>query len=252
LFETAALLESEGVPRWRSRRGGPMPLKSSSTRVSMKARRSGRKRRAAGGVPRAGEPPRPRQQHLQGPGVARPAGHAGRLHRDRLQRTAFLHASDIFDPQHADIGIEQQRTENIRALLAEGNEILVQVVKDPLGTKGARSRPTSRCRRATSCTCRRAAGWAFRRASRTKPSASGCAARSRRPWTPRKTPATSCAPRRKARAPRPCSPTCNTCADCGSSCGKRACAPSPEIWCTAICRCTCDISDLLRRTSNGC
>ena len=55
-----------------------------------------------------------------------------------LQRTAFLHASDIFDPQHADIGIEQQRTENIRALLAEGNEILVQVVKDPLGTKGAR------------------------------------------------------------------------------------------------------------------
>ena len=30
------------------------------------------------------------------------------------------------------------RTDNIRALVAEGNEILVQVVKDPLGTKGAR------------------------------------------------------------------------------------------------------------------
>jgi ribonuclease G len=55
-----------------------------------------------------------------------------------LERTAFLHASDIHDPRHADIGIEQPRTENIRSLLAEGNEILVQVVKDPLGTKGAR------------------------------------------------------------------------------------------------------------------
>ncbi len=35
-------------------------------------------------------------------------------------------------------GIEPPRTENIRSLVAEGNEILVQVVKDPLGTKGAR------------------------------------------------------------------------------------------------------------------
>src|SRR5277367_3670678 len=55
-----------------------------------------------------------------------------------LERTAFLHASDILDPQHADTGIEPPRTDNIRALVAEGNEILVQVVKDPLGTKGAR------------------------------------------------------------------------------------------------------------------
>ena len=55
-----------------------------------------------------------------------------------MERTAFLHASDIFDARHADTGIEAPRTENIRALVAEGNEILVQVVKDPLGTKGAR------------------------------------------------------------------------------------------------------------------
>jgi ribonuclease G len=55
-----------------------------------------------------------------------------------MERTAFLHASDIFDPRHADTGIEPPRTENIRALVSEGNEILVQVVKDPLGTKGAR------------------------------------------------------------------------------------------------------------------
>jgi ribonuclease G len=55
-----------------------------------------------------------------------------------MERTAFLHASDIFDPRHADLGFEPPRTENIRSLVAEGNEILVQVVKDPLGTKGAR------------------------------------------------------------------------------------------------------------------
>jgi ribonuclease G len=55
-----------------------------------------------------------------------------------MERTAFLHASDIFDARHADTGIEAPRTENIRSLVAEGNEILVQVVKDPLGTKGAR------------------------------------------------------------------------------------------------------------------
>ncbi len=55
-----------------------------------------------------------------------------------LERTAFLHASDIFDAHHADTGIEAPRPDNIRALVAEGNEILVQVVKDPLGTKGAR------------------------------------------------------------------------------------------------------------------
>jgi ribonuclease G len=55
-----------------------------------------------------------------------------------MERTAFLHASDIFDPRHEATGIEAPRTENIRSLVAEGNEILVQVVKDPLGTKGAR------------------------------------------------------------------------------------------------------------------
>ncbi|MDP9082726.1 MAG: ribonuclease G [Pseudomonadota bacterium] len=55
-----------------------------------------------------------------------------------LERTAFLHASDIVDPRHAETGIEPPRAESIRSLVCEGNEILVQVVKDPLGTKGAR------------------------------------------------------------------------------------------------------------------
>jgi ribonuclease G len=55
-----------------------------------------------------------------------------------LERTAFLHASDIFDQRHADTGIEPPRSENIRTLVSEGSEILVQVLKDPLGSKGAR------------------------------------------------------------------------------------------------------------------
>ncbi len=50
-----------------------------------------------------------------------------------LERSAFLHASDIV---HADDGEEQ--TENISALVRDGGEIIVQVIKDPLGSKGAR------------------------------------------------------------------------------------------------------------------
>jgi len=55
-----------------------------------------------------------------------------------LERTAFLHASDIVDPNQTVAECEPPRTESIRTLVAEGNEILVQVVKDPIGTKGAR------------------------------------------------------------------------------------------------------------------
>src|SRR5271167_3275904 len=52
-----------------------------------------------------------------------------------MDRTAFLHASDIVEPRHADLGLEPPHNKNIRALIAESNDILVQVVKDPLGTK---------------------------------------------------------------------------------------------------------------------
>ncbi|MDP9065160.1 MAG: ribonuclease G, partial [Pseudomonadota bacterium] len=54
-----------------------------------------------------------------------------------LERTAFLHAADILDPRHTDNAIELPRPD-IRALVCEGNDILVQVIKDPLGSKGAR------------------------------------------------------------------------------------------------------------------
>ncbi|MDH3374311.1 MAG: ribonuclease G [Gammaproteobacteria bacterium] len=53
-----------------------------------------------------------------------------------LPRTAFLHASDIVRPQNGDVSNES--LPNIRELVKEGEDVLVQVVKDPLGNKGAR------------------------------------------------------------------------------------------------------------------
>ena len=60
-----------------------------------------------------------------------------------LERTAFLHASDIVHPAVGENGkpdepVDQAHTPDIQQLVSEGGEILVQVLKDPLGTKGAR------------------------------------------------------------------------------------------------------------------
>ena len=52
-----------------------------------------------------------------------------------LQRTAFLHVSDVVDPTAENGATGSVNIENI---LKEGNEVLVQVTKDPIGTKGAR------------------------------------------------------------------------------------------------------------------
>jgi len=49
-----------------------------------------------------------------------------------LTRTAFLHASDVAKAAGAG------EPADVRALLHEGQELLVQVLKDPLGSKGAR------------------------------------------------------------------------------------------------------------------
>nr|WP_210424798.1 ribonuclease G [Marichromatium bheemlicum] len=49
-----------------------------------------------------------------------------------LERAAFLHASDIVGPDGHSI------SDQIQQLVVEGDPIVVQVVKDPLGTKGAR------------------------------------------------------------------------------------------------------------------
>ncbi|MEQ9561229.1 MAG: Rne/Rng family ribonuclease, partial [Woeseiaceae bacterium] len=54
-----------------------------------------------------------------------------------LERTAFLHASDIaVRDKPADA--EDAAPPDIRQLVREGQDILVQVAKDPLGNKGAR------------------------------------------------------------------------------------------------------------------
>jgi len=58
-----------------------------------------------------------------------------------LERAAFLHASDIVQPSDAENGEQEgtpAKTDDIQSLVAEGGEIFVQVLKDPLGTKGAR------------------------------------------------------------------------------------------------------------------
>ena len=49
-----------------------------------------------------------------------------------LERTAFLHVSDIAHAAPVENGIESPRPGNIRELVSEGGEILVQVLKDPL------------------------------------------------------------------------------------------------------------------------
>ncbi|MDR2613713.1 MAG: ribonuclease G [Candidatus Accumulibacter sp.] len=50
-----------------------------------------------------------------------------------LQRTAFLHAADIWEPRGAG-----EPARPIERILHEGQSIVVQVIKDPIGTKGAR------------------------------------------------------------------------------------------------------------------
>jgi len=124
-----------------------------------------------------------------------------------LERTAFLHASDIFDPRHAETGIEPPRTENIRALVQEGNDILVQVVKDPLGSKGARLTTyiTLPSRYLVYMPQSRGVGVSAR--IETRRSASGCARPSRRASHPTTTPATSFVRRRRTQRRKRCSPT---------------------------------------------
>ncbi len=59
-----------------------------------------------------------------------------------LARTGFLHVADIMQPTLAPgdehLAPRLDAEPDIRALVKEGDELLVQVVKDPLGTKGAR------------------------------------------------------------------------------------------------------------------
>jgi ribonuclease G len=53
-----------------------------------------------------------------------------------LERTAFLHVADIWQPREN--GHERGSERPIERMLSEGQSLVVQVVKDPMGTKGAR------------------------------------------------------------------------------------------------------------------
>lgn len=57
-----------------------------------------------------------------------------------LEKAAFLHASDIMPHTEcvADSEQKQFQVKDISELVRQGQDIIVQVVKDPLGTKGAR------------------------------------------------------------------------------------------------------------------
>jgi len=60
-----------------------------------------------------------------------------------LERTAFLHAADIASPPTDEtvaglVPLGPPPVEDVRRLLSPGDDILVQVIKDPIGTKGAR------------------------------------------------------------------------------------------------------------------
>ncbi|ROR06109.1 ribonuclease G [Erwinia sp. JUb26] len=57
-----------------------------------------------------------------------------------LEKAAFLHASDIMPHTECVAGDEQKNfsVRDISELVRQGQDLMVQVVKDPLGTKGAR------------------------------------------------------------------------------------------------------------------
>ena len=55
-----------------------------------------------------------------------------------LERPGFLHASDIARPLVATATDSAKGKRGIRDLLHDGQELLVQVERDPLGAKGAR------------------------------------------------------------------------------------------------------------------
>jgi ribonuclease G len=60
-----------------------------------------------------------------------------------LERAAFLHVADMWEHRHAGAGGGEPRKESeagkpIEKILAEGQPLMVQVLKDPIGSKGAR------------------------------------------------------------------------------------------------------------------
>jgi ribonuclease G len=57
-----------------------------------------------------------------------------------LERAAFLHVADIWEERHNGVAEEAPKPPGkpIEKILAEGQALMVQVIKDPIGSKGAR------------------------------------------------------------------------------------------------------------------
>jgi ribonuclease G len=90
-----------------------------------------------------------------------------------LARTAFLHAADIAFERPEETVVNLPQVDDIRRLVVEGDDILVQVIKIPSAPRARALRPLSPCLRNTSSTCRTARASAYRAASRRR--ANGCA-----------------------------------------------------------------------------
>ena len=69
-----------------------------------------------------------------------------------LERNAFLYAGDIVTADDDEEEIRQiSENRNIKDILKPGQTIMVQVAKDPIGTKAPASRRTSRSQGDRSC-----------------------------------------------------------------------------------------------------
>ena len=133
-----AILEAEGTPELRlSKAGRRKPVAQSAARSPRRKRPHWSVGRA---VHRAAGSPLDRRQHLQGQRRQRPARPRGgvRRHRPREERLpARRRHRDAGRRGRAARAHELEGQADLR-VLKPGQEIIVQVVKDPLKTKGAR------------------------------------------------------------------------------------------------------------------
>lgn len=83
-----------------------------------------------------------------------------------LERAAFLHIVDVLEQRR-----NPDETQRIEHMLFEGQSVLVQVIKDPINTKGARCPLKSRWPAVSSSIFRKKTTSAFPNASRMMPNA---------------------------------------------------------------------------------
>ena len=92
-----------------------------------------------------------------------------------LERAAFIHASDVVSNQSnaADSGDGPKTVPDIRTLLREGQSLVVQVTKDPIGTKAPGSPLSFPYPPAIWFLCPTSVMWVFPRGLKTRPNAPG-------------------------------------------------------------------------------